>query len=89
MEKTLASVSGFLLSTVAPRNTDLSPGFCNLVRSVTRSRSKADEEKAVKKELDLLKSKLAQPDIGLVRMPTKRNKAQAGARQLAISHDIQ
>ena len=68
MEKTLASVSGFLLSTVAPRNTDLSPGFCNLVRSVTRSRSKADEEKAVKKELDLLKSKLAQPDIGLVRM---------------------
>lgn len=67
MEKTLASVSGFLLSTVAPRNTDLSPGFCNLVRSVTRARSKADEEKAVKKELDLLKSKLAQPDVGLVR----------------------
>lgn len=67
MEKTLASVSGFLLSTVAPRNTDISPGFNNLVRTVCRARSKTDEEKAVKKELELLKSKLAQPDIGLVR----------------------
>ncbi len=81
MEKTLASVSGFLLSTVATRNTDLSPGFCNLVRSVNRARSKSDEEKAVKKELDLLKSKLAQPDVSLVSEALKKEETDTFTRR--------
>ncbi|XP_033112372.1 AP-4 complex subunit epsilon-1-like [Anneissia japonica] len=64
MEKTLNSVTNFFTGNFGPRNFDISPGFANLIRTVTRS-SKVETDRIIEKEIDLLKKKLAQPDNGV------------------------
>ncbi|XP_022109150.1 AP-4 complex subunit epsilon-1-like isoform X2 [Acanthaster planci] len=68
MEKTFSSVSGFIMNSLGSRNMDVSPGFHNLIRSIRRARSKTEEEKAIQKELELLKLKLQQPDTTVAKI---------------------
>ncbi|XP_038078397.1 AP-4 complex subunit epsilon-1-like [Patiria miniata] len=68
MEKTFSSVSGFIMNSLGSRNMDVSPGFHNLIRSIRKARSKTEEEKAIQKELELLKLKLQQPDTTVAKI---------------------
>ncbi|XP_071788543.1 AP-4 complex subunit epsilon-1-like isoform X2 [Asterias amurensis] len=68
MEKTFSSVSGFIMNSIGSRNMDVSPGFHNLIRSIRKARSKTEEEKAIQRELELLKLKLQQPDTSVIKV---------------------
>ncbi|XP_070546888.1 AP-4 complex subunit epsilon-1-like [Ptychodera flava] len=68
MEKTLASLPGFLTGNYGTRGANISAGFQNLIRCVGEAKSKHEEERIIKKELELLKQRLAHPDISKKQM---------------------
>ncbi|KAJ8036510.1 hypothetical protein HOLleu_20509 [Holothuria leucospilota] len=66
MEKTFSSMSSLMLGQIGPRNSEVSPGFCALVKGIRRAASAVEQDEIIEKEMDLLRQKLAQPDVGQV-----------------------
>ncbi|KAJ8036509.1 hypothetical protein HOLleu_20508 [Holothuria leucospilota] len=66
MEKTFSSMSSLMLGQIGPRNSEVSPGFCALVKGIRRAASAVEQDEIIEKEIDLLRQKLAQPDVGQV-----------------------
>ncbi|XP_072174315.1 AP-4 complex subunit epsilon-1-like [Diadema setosum] len=62
MDKAL-SVSGLMMGQDGARNMSISSGFYSLIRAIRRSSSKAEQERIVQKELDLIRQNLAQPEV--------------------------
>ncbi|XP_006814481.1 AP-4 complex subunit epsilon-1-like, partial [Saccoglossus kowalevskii] len=62
MERTIASLPGFLTGSYG-KSANISPGFQHLIHCIGDCKSKQEEEKIMKKEIEILKHRLLQTDI--------------------------
>ncbi|XP_071504361.1 AP-4 complex subunit epsilon-1-like [Diadema antillarum] len=67
MDKAL-SFPGLMMGQDGARNPSISSGFYSLIRAIRRTSSKAEQERIVQKELDLIRQNLAQPEVSQTKM---------------------